>query len=131
LGLGEPRATMDIDVVVDIPVEAIPRLSKELGERDMLVPEDIILEAIIEDRSDNPINAIHMYSGYKVGLYPLPPRDELRKSAFLRRKRIDLGPEIGLVYLHSPEDLIIYKIMDYSLPSRPNICEILAPLCVL
>lgn len=112
---GEPRSTLDLDLVVNIPVESASLLSQELAKRDMLVPADIILDAIIEDRFDLPINAIHMYSGLKADLYPLRPQDELRRSALERRRQVDFGPPIGMVYVHSPEDLIVYKVLYFSL----------------
>jgi len=115
---GEPRATMDLDLVVNIPLEAIELLSQELKKRDMLVPAEIILDAILEDRADLPINAIHMYSGFKADLYPLRAQDELRQLALERRRLIDLGPPLGKVYLHSPEDLIIYKLWYFSLSQQ-------------
>jgi hypothetical protein len=115
---GEPRATQDLDLVIDIPFEAVGRLAEELKKRDMLVPAEIILDAIVEERADIPINAIHMYSGFKADLYPLRQGDELRRVAFQRRKRVDLGPGFGNVYLHSPEDLIIYKLWYYSLSQQ-------------
>lgn len=112
---GEPRSTLDLDVVVNIPLEAAGRLSKALEKRDMLVPAEIILDAVLEGRADIPINAIHMYSGFKADLYPLRPHDKLRQAAFKRRKKVDLGPQLGEVYLHSAEDLIIYKLWYFSL----------------
>jgi hypothetical protein len=115
---GEPRATLDLDLVVNIPLEAINRLSQELSRRDMLVPADIILGNILETRADLPINAIHVHSGYKADLYPLREGDELRASAFIRRQRVDLGKPLGEVFLHSPEDLIIYKLWYYSLSQQ-------------
>jgi hypothetical protein len=115
---GEPRATLDLDLVVDIPLEAVGQLSKELEKRDMLVPEEIILDIILEDKADLPVNAIHMHSGYKADLYPLREGDELRVSAFERRQKIDLGEPLGEIYLHSPEDLIIYKLWFYSLSKQ-------------
>jgi hypothetical protein len=112
---GEPRSTLDLDLVVDLPLEAVVPLSIELDERDMLVPPDIILENLLEARADLPIKAIHMHSGFKADLYPLRPGDELRQSALKRRVRVDLGPPIGQVFIHSPEDLIIYKTWYFSL----------------
>ena len=61
---GEPPASQDLDLVVRIPIKPINKLSKELENRDMLIPADIILDTILEDRADIPINAIHMYSGW-------------------------------------------------------------------
>jgi len=115
---GEPRATLDLDLVVNIPLDAVGRLSDELKKRDMLVPAEIILDNILETRADLPINAIHMYSGYKADLYPLREGDVLRATAFERRRKVDLGAPLGEVYLHSPEDLIIYKLWYYSLSQQ-------------
>jgi hypothetical protein len=112
---GEPRATQDVDVVVDIPIETIGRLSKELETRGMLVPPQIILDAILEERADIPISPIHMYTGFKADLYPLRAGDELRQSAFKRRQLVDFGPPFGEVFIHSPEDLIIYKLLYFSI----------------
>lgn len=112
---GEPRATLDLDLVVNIPLEAIGKLSNELKKRDMLVPEEIILDNLLETRADLPINAIHRYSGYKADLYPVRDGDELRAAAFSRRRVIDLGDPLGEVYLHAPEDLIVYKLWYYSM----------------
>jgi hypothetical protein len=83
-----------------------------------LIPAEIILDNILEDRADIPINAIHMYSGLKADLYPVREGDELRQSAFQRRQRVDYGPPIGKVYIHSPEDLILYKLMYFGLSQQ-------------
>ena len=117
---GEPRATQDLDLVVKIPIKAINKLSKELKKRDMLIPAEIILDSILEDRADIPINAIHMYSGLKADLYPVREGDELRRSASRRRQRVDYGPPIGKVYIHSPEDLILYKLIYFGLSQQPK-----------
>ena len=115
---GEPRATLDLDVVADIPLEAADRLSAELEARRMLVPPDVIRETIREDRADLAINAIHMEAGYKAEIFPLRPGDELRRSALARRRSVNLGPDLGRVYLHSPEDLILYKLSFYALGAQ-------------
>jgi hypothetical protein len=115
---GEPRATQDLDLVVNIPIKAINKLSKELKKRDMLIPAEIILDTILEERADIPINAIHMHSGLKADLYPVREEDELRQSAFQRRELVDYGPPIGKVYIHSPEDLILYKLMYFGLSQQ-------------
>jgi hypothetical protein len=112
---GEPRSTLDLDVVVNLPIEAVVPLSKELENRDMLVPADIILDNLLEARADIPINTIHMHSGFKADLYLLRPGDELRQLALQRRVQVDLGPPIGQVFVHTPEDLIIYKTLYFSL----------------
>jgi hypothetical protein len=115
---GEPRATQDLDLVINIPFNAVVRFSEELRAREMLVPAEIIMDALIENRADIPINAIHMDSGLKADLYPIRPGDELRQEAFRRRLKVDYGPPIGSVFVHSPEDLIIYKLLYFSLSQQ-------------
>jgi hypothetical protein len=115
---GEPRATQDLDIVINLPVKAIGRFSRELEKRNMLVPADIILDTMMEDRADIPLNAIHMYSGLKADLYLMRDGDELRQSAFERRLLVDYGTPIGEVYVHSPEDLILYKLMYLGLSGQ-------------
>ncbi len=117
---GEPRATQDLDLVVNIPIDGVVALSNELKKRDMLVPPEVILDALIENRADLPINAIHMYSGMKADLYPVRAEDELRQVAFQRRQEVDFGQPIGKVYVHSPEDLIIYKLIYFSISEQPK-----------
>jgi hypothetical protein len=84
----------------------------------MLIPAEIILDSILEDRADIPINAIHLYSGLKADLYPVCEGDELRQSAFRRRQQVDYGTPIGEVYIHSPEDLILYKLIYFGLSQQ-------------
>lgn len=115
---GEPRATQDVDVIVNLPVDAINPLSKALQDRGVLVPSEIILDTLIEDRSDLPIHAIHGTSGFKADIYLLRPEDDLRKSALQRRQLINFGPPLGEIYIHSPEDLILYKLIYYDLSQQ-------------
>ena len=82
------------------------------------IPAEIILDAVLEDRADIPINVIHTCSGLKADLYPVREGDELRLSAFQRREQVDYGPPIGKVYIHSPEDLILYKLMYFGLSQQ-------------
>jgi hypothetical protein len=112
---GEPRSTMDLDLMISLPVDAISRLSDELKKRDMLLPPDIILDAVIAERSNIPLNAVHLYSGFKVDLYLLFPSDNLGQMAFSRRKQVDFGPHYGALYVHAPEDLILYKLWYYRI----------------
>jgi hypothetical protein len=116
----EARSTQDVDLVVSIPLEQMQRLSEELEKREMLVPVDIILDTFLENRADLPINAIHLHAGYKAELFLLRSGDELRASAFSRRRLVDLGPPLGEVYVHAPEDLILYKLLYFRLSRQPK-----------
>lgn len=112
---GEPRATRDLDLVVRIPEGADEELSEEFRGRGMELPPDIIREHMNEKRGHVPLNVIHASSGYKADLYLVRDGDLFREEAFQRRVQVDLGPALGEVYLHTPEDLIINKLVYYSI----------------
>jgi len=115
---GEPRSTQDIDIVIHLGIKQINALSKALEEVEIFLPPDIILENLSETRIDLPINAIHGASGYKAEMFLMREDDELRQTAFARRVKVDFGSDIGKVYIHSPEDLIIYKMLYFSLSQQ-------------
>lgn len=115
---GEPRSTQDIDIVIHLGIEQINSLSKELEKVDIYLPPNIILENLHVTRIDLPINAIHGASGFKAEMFLMREDDELRKTAFERRVKVDFGSVVGQVYIHSPEDLIIYKMLYYSLSQQ-------------
>ena len=116
----EARSTQDVDIVVSVPLEHIKRLSEELEKRDMLVPVEVIVDTFLENRADIPLNAIHLHTGYKAELFLLRSGDALRESAFSRRKLVDLGAPLGTVYVHTPEDLILYKLHYFRVSQQPK-----------
>ena len=118
-GWGEARTTRDFDVVVDLPLEQMAGLSDSLRAREMLAPVEVMLDLYMSP-ADLPINAIHMPTGYKLEIFLLRPDDPLRAIALQRRLLVDFGPSIGEAYVHSPEDLILYKLQYYSLSSQPK-----------
>lgn len=109
---GEPRGTQDLDVVVQINPEQAQKLSAELEK------VEIILDNLLETRADLAINAIHGASGYKAEFFPLREGDDLRQAALRRKIEVDYGGELGKVFVHSPEDLIIYKLVYYGLSKQ-------------
>lgn len=117
---GEARTTRDFDLVINLPFESIVTLSQELEKRDMLVPVEIIRNLLTKAEGDLPINAIHLYTGYKAELFLLRTNDVYRKTALARRRLVDLGPPLGEVYVHAPEDLILNKLRYFNLSQQPK-----------
>lgn len=112
---GEVRTTQDFDLVIDVPGPKIMRLSQELEKRGMLVPPEIILDLLLMPEGDLPINAMHLESPNKAEMFLLRNDDPYRRISLSRRRLVDLGPPLGEVYVHSPEDLIINKVYYFSL----------------
>lgn len=59
-----------------------------------------------------------MTSGYKAEMFLLKPGDALCESGLRRRRLMDLGPALGQVYVHSPEDLILNKLRFYHISQQ-------------
>ncbi len=118
LAWGEPRTTVDFDLAINLPIEQIYPLSQELIKRDMLVPFDVILDLLLMEQGDLPINAVHLYTGFKAELFLLRAGDDFRATALLRRQLVNLGAPLGEVYVQTPEDLILYKLRYYLLSSQ-------------
>ncbi len=114
----EARSTQDIDLVINLPVEHIQRLSDELARREVLIPPDLLLDLYLETRGDVAAVGYHLQMAHKVELFLLRPGDALRASALARRRLVDLGPPLGSIYVHSPEDLILYKLQYFALSQQ-------------
>ncbi len=127
---GDVRTTRDVDLVVELPFESVMALSRELEKREMLVPIEVIVDLMIEHRGDLPINAIHLRTGYKAELFLLRPGDVYRAMALSRRRLVDLGPRLGEVYVHAPEDLILYKLQYFALSQQPKHIHDIAGIAV-
>lgn len=127
---GEARTTRDFDVVINLPGDQIDRLSQELAKHGMLVPPDIILRLLFQPEGDLPINAMHLDSHYKAEFFLLRYGDEYRRVSLTRRQLVDLGPTLGKVYVHSPEDLILNKVRYFGLSQQTKHVRDIATIIV-
>lgn len=128
---GEPRSTLDVDIVISLPGERIRDLSRELEKRQMLVPPEILLDLLIQPEGDLPVYAIHLDSGHKVELFLLRTGDAFRQSALARRRLVDIGEPLGEVFVHAPEDLMLNKIHYYALSRQPKHIRDIASILVV
>ena len=127
---GEPRSTQDIDLVIELPVNLATDLSRELESRRMLVPPDILVDLLLQTEGDLPVNAIHLDSGYKADLFLVREGNEFRSTALRRRREIDFGPPLGIVYVHAPEDLILNKVAYFGLSQQTKHIRDIASILV-
>ena len=107
---GEPRASLDVDIVVDLRVEDIDRLIDELGD-EFYADSDAIARAV---RTASNVNVIHQPSGIKVDLFVAGSPLEMRQLD--RRIRVPLSVQgERFIYVHSPEDILLQKLHWYRL----------------
>jgi hypothetical protein len=101
---GEPRATHDIDLVVDVRGDDARRLVGALDAPDLYLDGQAALEAV---GRDSVFNLIQPATGDKVDFWPLTG-EAFDRERFRRRRRIEaLGLEL---WVSSPEDTILMKL---------------------
>jgi hypothetical protein len=101
---GEPRATRDLDIVIDPDPEALARLISGLVADGWYVDAEVALCALT-DRSQ--FNAIDASTGWKVDLLVRKDRPFSREEFGRRRPANLLGVP---AWIASPEDTIVAKL---------------------
>jgi len=108
---GVPRATMDVDLVLDLKREQIGPLAKLLGA-EFYADVQALENAVETGRS---FNLIHYASSYKYDIFPLSS-DPFHQMEFQRRVvvRVEL-PEAGTLELPvaTAEDTVLSKLLWY------------------
>src|SRR5215213_9021360 len=99
-----PRATVDIDIVVNILPENIDKFIAEF-EDDYYIPLRRAKEAV---RQKGMFNVLNQQSILKIDCVILK-ESEFEKNAFSRRKKIDYSGDFD-VWIISREDLILSKL---------------------
>lgn len=109
--LGEPRSTADIDLVADLRSSQV-RAFLEAVQPDFYVSEDAVREAISYQSS---FNLLHQATMSKIDIFILK-HQTFAQSEFSRRrpKVVRLDPEQSL-FLPTPEDIILQKLMWYRM----------------
>jgi hypothetical protein len=108
---GEPRASVDADLVADLKIEHVAPLVRVLSGEFYIAP-DAILEAIRTQRS---FNLIHLASSFKVDIFVRKKR-AFDDSQFARRIRqvVATAPE-RTAYIATAEDTILAKLEWYKI----------------
>lgn len=104
--LGEPRSTLDLDIMIDATAEGVRELVRALAA-DFYIDEE---DAVAALRHRSSFNAIHLQSTMKVDFFPA---ETLGRDQIARRQAIVARPELPPLYFYSAEDLIIRKLLRF------------------
>jgi hypothetical protein len=103
---GEPRSTLDVDIVVALTASGVGALADALrGEFD--VDEEAVARAVRERSS---VNVFHRASAIKVDLFIMggSPLDDEQMN---RRQRIQVAADPDrYLYAYTPEDILLQKL---------------------
>ncbi len=106
---GEPRATNDIDVVLDLPAIRARDLARELGD-EFEVDVDMLRDAILHKRS---CNIFYLPTVIKVDLFAVGS-SEFDRMEFSRRRPVQVRADGTTLILKSPEDTVLRKLLWYQ-----------------
>lgn len=104
---GEPRATLDVDIVVLLKTASVEKLPRAFSEPDYYCPPTDILFSEISRPSRGHFNVIHVPSGMKADFYPSKNHPLFNWAFQNRRKMLILGRD---VWLSPPEYVILWKL---------------------
>jgi hypothetical protein len=106
---GEPRLTHDVDFVVFLRQDDIPRLQAVFPAPEFYVPLAEVITAEIARAQQGHFNVIHNETGFKADFYPAG-RDELHAWAFQRAQRMEYRGEPVVV---APPEYVIIRKLEY------------------
>jgi hypothetical protein len=106
---GEPRLTIDVDIVADIQLGHIGPFAQAFPIPDYYVSEEGIRDSLIRSY---PFNVIHPSTGAKVDIVPLS-NDPFTRLAFQRRQRLVVDPSGQEAYFITEEDIVIAKLIAF------------------
>ena len=107
---GEPRASIDVDILVDIGPGQVDPLVARLGDS-FYADRDALLRAIA---THSCVNLVHRPTGIKVDLFVAGSALDRQQLERRRRVRVAADPD-RFVYVHSPEDILLQKLHWYRL----------------
>ena len=104
---GEPRLTIDVDIVIDMRQEHIRPFVDAFPIPDYYVSEEGVRDSLWRRY---PFNVIEPTTGAKVDLVPLP-RDPFTRAAFQRRQRMIYEQAGHSASFITPEDIVVAKLV--------------------
>lgn len=108
---GEPRSTLDVDLVVEISEADVPRVIVALAP-EFDVDDDAVMRAV---RSRSSVNIFHRRSAIKVDLF-VAGGTPLDTEQMERRERIQIGDSTSQhLYVYTPEDILLQKLRWFRL----------------
>lgn len=110
IAYGEPRATLDIDVIASLDAENLAAFCARFPPEDFYLDADAAAEAV---REGAQFNIIHPASGMKIDVFS-ESKDEVAKSQIERSRRLPALPGLTAAF-SAAEELIVKKMQYYQL----------------
>jgi len=103
---GEPRSTLDVDIVVEMSEADVPRVVAALVP-EFEADDSSVMRAV---RSRTSVNLFHRPTAIKVDLF-IAGGTPLDTEQMERRQRVQIGDTPGQhLYVYTPEDILLQKL---------------------
>lgn len=106
---GEPRLTLDLDVVVEISAQDIDKIIAAFPIDEFYCPPSEVIQAESKRSTKGHFNIIHHKTGFRADIY-IVGNDELHQWALEHRRHIDFSGE--LLWL-APIEYVILRKLEY------------------
>ncbi|MBI2517861.1 MAG: hypothetical protein HYV95_13235 [Opitutae bacterium] len=103
---GEPRATNDVDVVIQVKASDVPRLIAAYPADQFYLPPEEVMAAELERTEGGHLNIIALDVMAKADLYPLPAGQQ---TWFARRRSLAVAGRA--LWVAAPEVVILQKLL--------------------
>jgi hypothetical protein len=111
---GIPRATQDIDLVVDLPLAKVADLLKAM-QPEFYIDSDAVTQAVHRRSS---FNAIHFETAQKIDFF-IRGQDDYARQEMRRRLAVAVDEAVSrTIFVASPEDVVLQKLVWYRMGSR-------------
>lgn len=110
---GEPRSTIDVDIVAAVTAEHVDELARRLGP-EFYLNEDAIRRAVA---TASTVNLIHQETSIKIDLF-VAGGTPLDGQQLARRARVEVAGRV--IYVHPPEDILLQKLRWFRLSGETS-----------
>nr|HID12709.1 hypothetical protein [Anaerolineae bacterium] len=107
---GEPRLTLDVDILVDMKWHHVAPFVAAFPIPDYYASEEGIHDSL---QRCYPFNVIQPSTGAKVDLVPLP-HDPFTRAVFRRRQRLEYDEAGHTAVFITPEDIVVAKLRAFQ-----------------
>lgn len=108
---GEPRMTLDLDVVVHIRKDDVEAFIDAFSEEEFYLPPEEVLYVEIGRPQRGHFNIIHFQTGLRADVY-LMGNDPLHRWGLQHRKEFQLGDQV--TWVAPPEYVIVRKLQYFQ-----------------
>ena len=108
---GEPRSTLDVDIVIEMSEADVPRVVAALAP-EFEVDDHAVMRAV---RSHSSVNVFHRSTAIKVDFF-IAGGTPLDQEQMERRQRIQIGDAPRqYLFVYTPEDILLQKLRWFRL----------------